>query len=148
MALVVVATAGPPGPGLAVTGFRLLNLAMNPAKVLTYDLIISSAPPERAGTASGSAETGDELGIAVGVAIAGSIGAAVYRAQLAGDAIPAATPTAVAETARDTLASAVAAADELPAHGAAQLLAVVKAPHEPQEHHGGNCHEQRRQQHG
>ena len=69
----------------AVTGFSLINLALNPAMVITYDLIISSAPPDRAGTAAGTAETGNELGIALGVAIAGSIGAAVYRQGLAGD---------------------------------------------------------------
>ncbi|SFO95384.1 MFS transporter, DHA2 family, multidrug resistance protein [Amycolatopsis arida] len=123
MLLVVV---GSPGLGLTITGFVVLNLALNPAMVLTYDLIINSAPSERVGTASGTAETGNELGIALGVAITGSIGAAVYRARVSADVLPADTPPAVADAARDTLGGAVAAAGELPAGVGEPLLAVTR----------------------
>ncbi|WP_460443979.1 MFS transporter, partial [Amycolatopsis cihanbeyliensis] len=92
----IIAGAGSSGVGLAMAGFILLNLSLNPTMVLTYDLIIGSAPAERAGTASGTAETGNELGIALGVAIAGSIGAAVYRGRLTGDTLPAGTPAGAA----------------------------------------------------
>ncbi|GAA3740897.1 DHA2 family multidrug resistance protein-like MFS transporter [Spinactinospora alkalitolerans] len=124
--LLIIAAAGSSGPALAVIGFTVLSFAVNPAMVLTYDMIIDSAPPERAGTASGTAETGNELGIALGVAIAGSIGAAVYRRQLTGEALPADTPPEVAEAARGTLGSAVAAAEELPGQVGEQLFAVAR----------------------
>ncbi|WP_216212644.1 MFS transporter [Amycolatopsis aidingensis] len=122
----IIAGAGSSGAGLALTGFILLNLSLNPTMVLTYDLIIGSAPAERAGTASGTAETGNELGIALGVAIAGSIGAAVYQGRLAGDALPAGLPAGVADAARDTLGGAVAAAADLPSGLGARLLAVTR----------------------
>jgi MFS transporter, DHA2 family, multidrug resistance protein len=121
--LVLLALAGTTDLGLVVVGFTVLNLAMNPAMSVAYDLIVGSVPPERAGTASGTAETGNELGIALGVAIAGSIGAAVYRATVT---VPAGTPPETAAAARDTLGSAVAAAEELPARLGGQLLDVVR----------------------
>lgn len=123
--LLFVIAAGPSSLGLVIAGFAILNLAVNPATALTYDLIIGSVPPERAGTASGTAETGNELGIALGVAVAGSIGAAVYRSQVAADALPADTPPDAADAARDTLGGAVAAADSLPNDAGDQLLAVT-----------------------
>ncbi|MFD6948621.1 MFS transporter [Nocardiopsis sp. TSRI0078] len=124
--LVLIAAAGPLGLALTVAGFTLLNLALNPAMVLTYDMIISSAPPERAGTASGTAETGNELGIALGVAIAGSLGAAVYRRRLSGATLPEDTPPDAVEAARDTLGGAVAAAGDLAGPGGERLLTVAR----------------------
>ena len=88
---------------------------------LTTDLIVGSAPPERAGAASAISETGAELGGALGIAILGSIGIAVYRAQM-DDAIPAGVPAEEAEAARDTLGGAVAAADDLAEPLATQVL--------------------------
>jgi DHA2 family multidrug resistance protein-like MFS transporter len=42
---------------------------------------VGSAPPERAGAASGISETSSELGGALGLALLGTIGTAVYRGQ-------------------------------------------------------------------
>ena len=75
----------------------------------TTDLVVGSAPPERAGAASGISETGAELGGALGIAILGSIGVAVYRGQLA-DTLPAGIPGQAAAIARDTLGGAVGVA--------------------------------------
>jgi MFS transporter, DHA2 family, multidrug resistance protein len=111
---------------LVVIGFALLNLGLNPAITLTYDLILTSAPPERAGTASGTAETGNELGIALGVAIAGSVGSAVYRRQVTEDALPPGLPAEPTESARDTLGGAVAAARDLPDRVGEPLLALTR----------------------
>jgi DHA2 family multidrug resistance protein-like MFS transporter len=79
----------------------------------TTDLVVSSAPPERAGAASGISETGAELGGALGIAILGSIGVAVYRGELAA-ALPAGVPSQAAAVARDTLGGAVGVAAHLP----------------------------------
>jgi DHA2 family multidrug resistance protein-like MFS transporter len=88
-------------------------LGLAPMFVLTNDLIIGSAPPERAGAASGISETGAELGGALGIAIFGSIGIAVYRRAIAG-AIPSGIPPEAAEAARGTLGGAIATAASLP----------------------------------
>jgi DHA2 family multidrug resistance protein-like MFS transporter len=108
------------GPGLLVAGIVILSLGLAPLFTLAADLAIGSAPPERAGAASGISETSSELGGALGLAILGTVGTAVYRDQTA-DAFPDEVPIGAAGTASDTLAGAVAVADRLPLH-AADLL--------------------------
>jgi DHA2 family multidrug resistance protein-like MFS transporter len=97
---------------LVVSGSILFSLGLAPVFTLTTDLIVGSAPPERAGAASAISETGAELGGALGIAVLGSIGTAVYRSQVR-ESVPADVPPAEAETARDTLGGAVAAAERL-----------------------------------
>lgn len=127
VALIIIAGAGTDGLPAVITGFCLLNLALNPAMVVTYDLIITSAPPARAGTAAGTAETGNELGIAMGVAIAGSIGSAVYRQMVTPQTLPGGLPAGAAEAARDTLAGALAAAEDLPGPIAGDVVALASS---------------------
>jgi drug/metabolite transporter (DMT)-like permease len=74
----------------------------------TTDLIVGSAPPERAGAASGISETGSELGGALGIALFGSIGVAVYRAGLT--ELPPSLSAEAVHAARATLGGAVAVA--------------------------------------
>jgi MFS transporter, DHA2 family, multidrug resistance protein len=99
----------------------IFSLGTAPLFTLTNDLILGAAPPERAGAASAISETGAELGGALSIAILGTLGTAVYRDQVT-DGIPAGVPPEQADTARDTLGGAVAAAGELPAALAADLL--------------------------
>jgi MFS transporter, DHA2 family, multidrug resistance protein len=101
------------GPGLMVTGVVILSLGLAPLFTLAADIAVGSAPPERAGAASGISETSSELGGALGLAILGTVGTAVYRDQTA-DAFPAEVPAETAATASDTLGGAVEAADRLP----------------------------------
>src|SRR5215213_7585984 len=63
------------GSGLAVVvgGSVIISLGLAPVLSLTTELIVGSAPPERAGAASGISETGAELGGALGISILGSI---------------------------------------------------------------------------
>jgi DHA2 family multidrug resistance protein-like MFS transporter len=96
-----------------VTGSVVLALGLAPVFTLAADLMVSAAPPDRAGAAAGISETSSELGGAVGIAVLGVIGTAVYRGEVA-DAVPAAVPPDAAQAARDTLGGAVAAGDELP----------------------------------
>ncbi|MEA2486076.1 MAG: transporter, family, multidrug resistance protein [Actinomycetota bacterium] len=86
-----------------------------PAFTLATDLIVGTAPPERAGAASAISETSTELGGALGIAILGSIGAAVYRGAIA-TAIPKTIPASVSGAARGTLGGALSLAERLP-HG-------------------------------
>jgi MFS transporter, DHA2 family, multidrug resistance protein len=90
-----------------------IALALAPVVTLATELAVGSAPPERAGAASGISETSAELGGALGIAILGSIGTAIYRSEMA-EALPAGIPAGAAETARDTLGGAVAVAGQLP----------------------------------
>ena len=99
----------------------VISLGMAPVFGLTTELIVGSAPPERAGAASGISETGAELGGALGIAILGSIGVAIYRGEVA-DRLPAGVPDQAADAARDTLGSAVAVAGQLPPDLASAVL--------------------------
>jgi DHA2 family multidrug resistance protein-like MFS transporter len=105
------------GPGLLVAGVVILSLGMAPLFTLAADLALGSAPPERAGAASGISETSSELGGALGLAMLGTVGTAVYRNETA-DAFP----DGVAGNASDTLAGAVGVADRLPQALAADVL--------------------------
>jgi DHA2 family multidrug resistance protein-like MFS transporter len=70
------------GPALLVTGMVLQSIGLAPVFTLTNDLIMATAPPERAGAASGISETSSELGGALGIALLGSLATAVYGAAL------------------------------------------------------------------
>jgi DHA2 family multidrug resistance protein-like MFS transporter len=104
----------------------VISLGLAPVLTATTDLIVGSAPPERAGAASGISETGAELGGALGISILGSIGFAIYRGDLAGG-LPAGIPPEAAAIARDTLGGAVAVADRLPDELGTALLEVARA---------------------
>jgi MFS transporter, DHA2 family, multidrug resistance protein len=104
-----------PAGGLAVlvTGSLVFSLGSAPMTTLATDLMVGTAPPERAGAASGISETSSELGGALGIAVLGSIAAATYRGQVT-DAVPAGVPPQAAAAARESLGGALAAAGQLP----------------------------------
>jgi DHA2 family multidrug resistance protein-like MFS transporter len=106
---------------ILVAGSVVLSLGLAPVFTLAADMMVGTAPPERAGAAAGISETSSELGGALGIAVLGAIGTAVYRGQV-DDAVPADVPHGVATAARDTLGGAVAAGHELPDPMAADLL--------------------------
>ena len=122
-----VGGGGSPDADLAVlaSASLVVSLGLAPVFTATTDLIVSSAPPERAGAAAGISETGTELGGALGIAILGSIGVAVYRSRLA-DALPAGVPGRAAAAARDTLGGAVGVTQQLPGGVGAALLAAAR----------------------
>jgi DHA2 family multidrug resistance protein-like MFS transporter len=103
---------GPSSLTVLVVSMGVVAVALAPVITLSTELIVGSAPPERAGAASGISETSAELGGALGIAILGSIGAAIYRSAMA-EELPAGIPAGAAETARDTLGGAVAVAGQL-----------------------------------
>jgi MFS transporter, DHA2 family, multidrug resistance protein len=116
------------GSGLAVfvVASIVYSLGLAPLFTLTNDLILGTAPPERAGAASAISETGAELGGALSIAILGTIGTAVYRIQV-DDGIPSGVAADDAEAARDTLGGAVAVSEQLPAPADAQLFDAASA---------------------
>jgi DHA2 family multidrug resistance protein-like MFS transporter len=110
---------------LLVTGSVVFSLGLAPVDTLTTDLVVGSAPPERAGAASALSETAAEFGGALGIAVLGVIGTRVYRSHLDGALPPGIVPRAAA-AARDTLGGAVAAAGNLPSQPGQVLLRVAR----------------------
>ena len=100
------------GFAMFAIGSTMFALGLAPVFTLTTDLVVGSAPPERAGAASAISETSAEFGGALGIAIFGSIGVAIYRMML-GDALPTGVPVQAADAARATLGGAVVAAGQL-----------------------------------
>jgi DHA2 family multidrug resistance protein-like MFS transporter len=113
------------GLPIVVTASVIISLALSPVFSLTTELIVGSAPPERAGAASGISETGAELGGALGIAILGSLGTAVYRNALSSQ-LPVGVPSVAAEVARDTLGAAVGIAEQLPDRVGLALIDVAR----------------------
>ncbi len=109
------------GLGMLVTASVVTSLGFAPVFGLTTELIVGSAPPERAGAASGISETAAELGGALGLAILGSIGVAVYRGRLDSE-ISGEIPAEASAAARETLGAAAEVANQLPASVALPLL--------------------------
>ena len=109
------------GLAVLVSASVVYSLGLAPLFTLTNDLIIGSAPPEKAGAAAGISETGAELGGALSIALLGTLGIAVYRTQV-DDSMPAAVPADAADAARDSIGGAVAAAGELSEPLATQLF--------------------------
>ncbi len=125
----VVSGLGCVGLGLA-SGFygillsSLLLVGFTPVIALTTEIIVTSAPPERAGAASALSETANELGGALGIGVLGSLGTAIYRAKMAG--VVAGLPANVAEMAGATLAGAADSVKFLPPEQAERTLAAAR----------------------
>ncbi|MGE0329967.1 MAG: MFS transporter [Ramlibacter sp.] len=109
---VLLGFVGTSGLALLVLGSVVFSVGLTPVVALTTDLVVSSAPPERAGSASSLSETSSELGGALGIAVLGTIAAAVYRASMV-NAIPPGASQAVSDAARGTICGANAMADQL-----------------------------------
>jgi MFS transporter, DHA2 family, multidrug resistance protein len=108
---------------LVAAGWVLISLGFGFTFTVSTDLVIGSAPPERAGAASALSETAAELGGAMGIAVLGTLGMTVYRSRL-GATLPPDLPPTAAAAAQDTFGNVVAQANQLaPALGEALLTA-------------------------
>lgn len=70
-------------PAWVVLWAVVFSLGLSPVFTLATDLVVSSAPPHAAGSASAISETVAELGGAAGIALYGSLVGAAYRLALA-----------------------------------------------------------------
>ncbi|MEV8636722.1 MFS transporter [Streptosporangium sp. NPDC051023] len=113
------------GLPLIVIGGVVISIGLGQLFALGAGLVMGAVPPERAGSAASMSETSGNFGGTLGIAVMGTIGAAVYRAQVA-DSIPADVPADAAKAAHETLAGATAAAANLPAGPAAELLGAAR----------------------
>ncbi|WP_018215890.1 MFS transporter [Salinispora vitiensis] len=110
----------------AVLGQALMAGGVAMVLTLSAELIVSTAPPERAGAAAGLSETGSQFGAALGVAILGSIGAYVYRRELSGEA-PDGVPSEAWAGARETLGGALVQSRTLSTTAADTLVTLARA---------------------
>jgi DHA2 family multidrug resistance protein-like MFS transporter len=106
---------------MLVAGSVVFSVGLTPVVTLTTDIVLTAAPPERAGAASALSETSSEFGGALGIAVMGSIVTAIYRGEVA-SALPAGIPPEAAEIARGTIGGAVSVAEQLPGALGAELL--------------------------
>jgi MFS transporter, DHA2 family, multidrug resistance protein len=107
------------GVAVLITGMTIIYVCGGSIGPLSGFLIMTSAPPEKAGSAGSLSSTCGELGQGLGVAIFGAVAAAVYRT---GIKIPAGVPTQAAAAARQSILGAVASARHLPARAGALLV--------------------------
>jgi DHA2 family multidrug resistance protein-like MFS transporter len=114
------------GLPVIVAASLVMSLSLGPVVTLATELIVGSAPPEKAGAATGISETSAELGGALGIAFLGSLGTVVYRTDL-GRTLPGGVPPQAADAARDTLGGAVAVSAELPPQIGVALLEAARA---------------------
>jgi DHA2 family multidrug resistance protein-like MFS transporter len=104
-----------------ITGMIATASGVAPVVVLGTNLVISSAPPEKAGAAASMSETSNQLGIALGVAALGSLGTMVYRLHLL-PRLPEGLPGTVLSAAKENITGALTAAGSLPAPAANALI--------------------------
>ncbi len=118
----------------------LIAIGFVPVILTTTNLIVSSAPPERAGSASAISETSAEFGGALGIALLGSLVTFLYRNSMTATDAPSAAKLTLndaviaagsqvppwLETARDAFSNAYAINCALAAGGMVMLALVAK----------------------
>ncbi|MBV7245203.1 MFS transporter [Streptomyces sp. MW-W600-10] len=111
------------GLPLLVAGFIVVFFGSGPAGALGTNLVVSSAPPERGGSAAALSSISGDLGVALGIAALGSVGSAVYRSQVQ---VPEGLPEGAARATGDSLESTVVAAGRLSPELGDQALAAAR----------------------
>ncbi len=106
-----------------IAAFVVLGAGVGIAETISNDLILSAAPPAKAGAASAISETAYEVGSVLGTAILGSILAASYRLNVV---VPGGVSAADQHTASQTLGGAIDVAKTLPAEQGTALLESAK----------------------
>lgn len=106
-----------------IAAFVVLGAGVGMAETISNDLILSAAPPAKAGAASAISETAYEVGSVLGTALLGSILAAAYKINVV---IPAGVTADQQETASQTLGGAIDVAGKLPADQGNALLESAK----------------------
>ena len=110
--LLMTQVGGSYAAAMVVIGTITMGAGAMPMMILGTDMVVSSAPPEKAGAASATSETAAEMGMALGIAVIGSIGGFVYRQQML-LSLPIDLSAADRETAADTLGGALAVSGQL-----------------------------------
>lgn len=112
---VLISLAGPvDGLVLVVVGLAIVHLGAGPLFALGAGVVMSSSPPERAGSAASISETANHFGTTLGMAVLGTLGSFVYRTEISAT-MPAGVHAEAALAATQTVSgSSVAAGDLAP----------------------------------
>jgi DHA2 family multidrug resistance protein-like MFS transporter len=102
-----------------VAAFALLNIGVGAITTVTNDVILSAAPPEKAGAASAISETAYEVGVVLGTTLLGGLVTAYYRGALQ---LPAFLNDIQFMLASETLSGALSVAAGLSAEQAQVLM--------------------------
>jgi DHA2 family multidrug resistance protein-like MFS transporter len=113
------------GMAVVVIGMVISSFGVGLAAAPGNELILASAPADKAGSAAALSETSVEFGIALGVATLGSLGTAVYRTEVT-DNLPAGVPAQAAQSAQESIAGATATAAHLPGQTGAELIEAAR----------------------
>lgn len=100
-------------PASILVGFSFAYLGLGAIAALGTELVVGSAPADKAGSASAMSETAQELGVSLGIALLGSVATRVYRSAISDEATAGLTE-GLASAVRDSLWSAVSVAPRLP----------------------------------
>ncbi|GHD17725.1 MFS transporter [Nocardiopsis kunsanensis] len=115
-----------PSPVLLGAGMVLAFAGTAPLIMLAIDLVVGSAPTEKAGSAAAMSETSSQFGLALGVAALGSLGTVVYRSALEQN-LPEGIPQEAAQAAQESVVAGAGAADGLSGDAAVQMTDAVFA---------------------
>lgn len=120
-AFLLVAWLGSSLTVLAVA-FALLNIGVGAIATVSNDVILSAAPPTKAGAASAISETAYEVGVVLGTAVLGGLLTAYYRGALQ---LPAFLTPLQERLASETLAGAHTVAAMLTGDQASELMNIA-----------------------
>lgn len=119
----ITITSGLP---LIVVASFLLSFGCGIVVTLGHDMVISSAPVEKAGIASGISETSTTLGAALGIALLGSIVTAVYHYKISYTTSDLFSDKAGVELIKSSFDVAVPVIKKLPQTSASSMLVMVR----------------------
>ncbi|MFN3685798.1 MFS transporter [Salinarimonas sp.] len=100
-------------PASILVGFSFAYLGLGAIAALGTELVVGSAPADKAGSASAMSETAQELGVSLGIALLGSVATRVYRSAISDEATAGLTE-GLASAVHDSLWSAISVAPRLP----------------------------------
>ena len=113
--------------GVLVVAFALLNIGVGAIATVSNDVILSAAPPEKAGAASAISETAYEVGVVLGTTVLGGVVTAYYRGALQ---LPEFLSGAQATLASETLSGALHVTAQLSSDQARELMAQARSAFE------------------
>lgn len=123
MAAMAVATGS--SFAVLITVMSLTAVGSGAAMALGSDLIISTAPAERAGSAAAMQEVSGEVGTALGIAVGGGVGMFAYRRSVT-ERLPSDAPAEMVVAAEHNVASGLLQAQELSATADDRFLVAVQ----------------------
>src|SRR5699024_4162799 len=95
--------AGASTPVIIMVAFTVLGIGVGAGETVSNDLILTAAPPARAGAASAISETAYEVGAVLGTTLVGGLLTAHFRSTIE---LPRGLSAADADAARQTLGGA------------------------------------------